>query len=56
MERNFRKVTFIHGVGNGTLKGAIMKKVQEYEHAESHLASLAKFGVGAIDVNIKPLK
>jgi hypothetical protein len=56
VERNFRKVTFIHGVGNGTLKSTIMKKVQDYEHAESHLASLAKFGVGAIDVNIKPLK
>ncbi len=55
-ERNFRKVTFIHGVGNGVLKAAIIKKVQEYEHAESHLASLEKFGVGAIDVTIKPLK
>jgi hypothetical protein len=56
VERNFRKITFIHGVGNGTLKSAIMRKVQDYEHAESHLASLAKFGVGAIDVTIKPLK
>ncbi|MCK9401427.1 MAG: DUF2027 domain-containing protein [Bacteroidales bacterium] len=55
-ERSFKKVTFIHGVGNGSLKSAIMRKVQEYEHAESHLASLAKFGVGAIDVTIKPLK
>jgi len=56
VEKNFRKVTFIHGVGNGTLKAAIMKKVTEYEHADSHLASLAKFGVGAIDVVIKPIK
>jgi len=56
VEFNFRKVTFIHGVGNGTLKSAIMRKVQEYEQTEGHLASLAKFGVGAIDVNIKPLK
>ena len=56
VEKNFRKVTFIHGVGNGTLKSAIIRKVQDYEHAESHLASLEKFGVGAIDVNIKPLK
>jgi hypothetical protein len=56
VDRNFRKVTFIHGVGNGVLKSAIMKKVQDYEQADSHLASLAKFGVGAIDVNIKPLK
>jgi hypothetical protein len=55
-ERNFRKVTFIHGVGNGSLKSAIIRRVQEYDHAESHLASLEKFGVGAIDVNIKPLK
>ncbi len=55
-DRNFRKVTFIHGVGNGTLKSAIIRRVQEYEHAESHLASLEKFGVGAIDVTIKPLK
>jgi hypothetical protein len=56
VEKNFRKVTFIHGVGNGTLKAAIIRKVSEYEHADSHLASLAKFGVGAIDVVIKPLK
>ena len=56
VERNFRKVTFIHGVGNGTLKSAIMRKVQDYEQMENHMASLAKFGVGAIDVNIKPLK
>jgi len=54
--KNFRKVTFIHGVGNGVLKAAIIKKLSEYEHADSHLASLAKFGVGAIDVVIKPLK
>lgn len=56
VQHNFRTVTFIHGVGNGTLKNAIIKKISEYEHAESHLASLAKFGVGAIDVHIKPMK
>jgi hypothetical protein len=55
-DRNLRKVTFIHGVGNGSLKSAIIRRVQEYEHAESHLASLEKFGVGALDVIIKPLK
>ncbi|MBW6460211.1 MAG: DUF2027 domain-containing protein [Bacteroidales bacterium] len=55
-DKNFRKVTFIHGVGNGVLKSAIIRKVQEYENAESHLASLEKFGVGAIDVTIKPIK
>jgi hypothetical protein len=56
VEKNFRIVTFIHGVGNGVLKNAIIKKVNEYEQADSHLASLAKFGVGAIDVVIKPVK
>lgn len=55
-DKNFKKVTFIHGVGNGSLKNAIIKRLQEYEHVESHLASLAKFGVGAIDVTIKPFK
>ena len=52
---NYRKVTFIHGVGNGALKNAIIKKLKEYEGLENHSASLAKFGVGAIDVVIRPL-
>ncbi|MFO7615444.1 MAG: DUF2027 domain-containing protein [Bacteroidales bacterium] len=56
VEKNFRKVTFIHGVGNGVLKSNIIRKVREYEQTESHLASIEKFGVGAIDVTIKPLK
>lgn len=55
-EKNFRKVTFIHGVGNGTLKNAIIKKLNDYEQMENHLASIAKFGVGAIDVTIRPMK
>jgi len=55
-EKNFRKVTFIHGVGHGVLKSNIIRKVKEYEQAESHLASIEKFGVGAIDVSIKPIK
>ena len=55
-EKNFRKVTFIHGVGNGTLKNNIIKKLNEYEQMENHLASIAKFGVGAIDVTIRPMK
>jgi hypothetical protein len=56
VEENFHKVTFIHGVGNGILKNAIIAKLREYEKAEAHLASIAKFGVGAIDVFIKPYK
>jgi len=53
---NYHKVTFIHGVGNGILKSALVKRLQDYENLENHIASLAKFGVGAIDVVIRPLK
>jgi hypothetical protein len=53
---NYQKVTFIHGVGNGSLKNALIKRLNEYENLENHSASLAKFGVGAIDVVIRPLK
>lgn len=56
IQANYHKVTFIHGVGNGTLKSALIKRLQEYENLENHSASLAKFGVGAIDVVIRPLK
>jgi len=53
---NYQKVTFIHGVGNGALKNALITKLKEYENTDNHSASLAKFGVGAIDVVIRPMK
>ena len=52
---NYRKVTFIHGVGNGVLKDAIIKELNEYENLENRMASITKFGVGAIDVVISPI-
>jgi len=48
----YQKITFIHGVGNGTLKNAIIKELKEYEHLQGSLASITKFGVGALDVSI----
>ncbi|MEA3341835.1 MAG: DUF2027 domain-containing protein, partial [Chloroflexota bacterium] len=48
----FKKVTFIHGVGNGVLKNEIIKILRDYEGLKDQSASLAKFGVGAIDVVI----
>ncbi len=51
---NYKKVTFIHGVGNGVLKNAIIKMLKEYENVDNQSASLSKFGVGAIDVLIRP--
>ncbi|MBU2652194.1 MAG: DUF2027 domain-containing protein [Bacteroidetes bacterium] len=49
----YRKVTFIHGVGNGVLKQKIIEKAKEYEGLEQYDASLAKFGVGALDFVIR---
>ena len=49
----YTKVTFIHGVGNGVLKAAIIKELEDYEGIENRMASISKFGVGAIDILIK---
>ena len=48
----YNKVTFIHGVGNGVLKNAIIEALKDYKNTENRMASIAKFGVGAIDVII----
>ena len=53
IQNEYRKVTFIHGVGNGVLKNAIVNELEEYEGLENKMASISKFGVGAIDVIIK---
>ncbi len=49
----YDKVTFIHGVGNGVLKNAIIEELKNYENTSNRMASIMKFGVGAIDVMIK---
>ena len=49
---DYNKVTFIHGVGNGVLKNAIIEALKDYHNTENRMASIAKFGVGAIDVII----
>lgn len=53
MANEYDKVTFIHGVGNGVLKNAIIKALEEYEGTQNRMASMSKFGVGAIDVLIR---
>ncbi len=53
IENDYQKVTFIHGVGNGILKNKIIDELKDYEHLENRMASITKFGVGAIDVIIK---
>lgn len=49
----YDKVTFIHGVGNGVLKNAIIEELKHYDNTSNRMASIMKFGVGAIDVVIK---
>jgi hypothetical protein len=53
MENDYTKVTYIHGVGNGVLKNAIVKALESFDGTENRMAAMAKFGVGAIDVIIK---
>lgn len=48
----YNRVTFIHGVGNGVLKNYIVEELKTYRNTENRMASVAKFGVGAIDVII----
>lgn len=52
MQNNFRKVTYIHGVGNGVLKNAIIDKLKDYEGLDNMSASLAEFGQGGLDIII----
>ena len=48
----FNKVIFIHGIGNGTLKQAILQRLQEYEDIEFRNAPFAKYGNGAVELII----
>lgn len=52
IKNEYTKVTFIHGVGNGVLKSAIIKDLENYDGLDNAMASIAKFGVGAIDITI----
>jgi hypothetical protein len=53
IKNEYHKVTYIHGIGNGILKNAIIKELEEYEGIENQMASISKFGVGALDILIK---
>jgi hypothetical protein len=48
----YTSVVFIHGIGNGTLKQAIIHRLAEYEDIEFRNASFAKYGNGAIELII----
>lgn len=51
MANKFRKVIFIHGVGNGKLKQEIINKLSSnYPDLQYHDASYTKYGKGATEV------
>jgi hypothetical protein len=49
----FLKVIFIHGVGNGVLKEALLDILKNHEGAEVFDAPMQKYGVGAIEVHFR---
>jgi len=46
------KVTFIHGIGNGVLREAILGILKNYDGLEVLDAPMQKYGVGAVEVRI----
>lgn len=48
-----KKVTFIHGVGQGILKDEIVKELKQYDNIHFFDAPMAKYGVGATEVYFK---
>lgn len=47
---NYTKVIFIHGIGNGSLKQAIIERLRDYSDIEFRNASFTRFGNGAIEL------
>jgi hypothetical protein len=50
LEAQYRKIIFIHGIGNGTLRNTIIEMLKEYEELTVQNASFKKYGYGAIEV------
>lgn len=52
VRNKFRKVTYIHGVGNGILRGAVVEILNKYGSIEVFDAPIHKYGAGAIEIRI----
>ena len=50
--RHFRRITFIHGVGNGVLRDQIVQRLSGTEGIEYFDAPMAQYGVGALEVKL----
>lgn len=55
LESQYRKVIFIHGIGNGTLRNTLLEMLRQYTELKVQNASFKNYGYGAIEVvNEKP--
>ena len=52
ISNNYHKVVFIHGIGNGSLKSAVINALVDYENVGSRTAPFAKYGNGGVEVTI----
>jgi dsDNA-specific endonuclease/ATPase MutS2 len=52
IEKNMKKIVFIHGVGNGRLKQEITAILKTIKGITFHDASYKEYGYGATQVNI----
>ncbi|MDY0101762.1 MAG: DUF2027 domain-containing protein [Lentimicrobium sp.] len=50
ISNNYYKVVFIHGIGNGSLKSAVISALADYEDVELRTAPFAKYGNGAVEI------
>lgn len=52
MRQQYRKLVFIHGIGNGTLKKRLKDELRGYEEIEVRDAAFQQYGYGAIEIQI----
>lgn len=50
ISNNYYKVVFIHGIGNGSLKSAVITALADYEDVELRTAPFVKYGNGAVEI------
>ena len=56
LESQYRKIIFIHGIGNGTLRNTLLELLKQYEEYQAQNASFKKYGYGAIEVVNKTIE
>jgi hypothetical protein len=55
MTAGYRKVFYIHGIGNGTLRNTLLEALKEFEDLRVRTAPFAQYGNGAIEVSFGEL-